>query len=319
MLGVRGYTRFAVVGSGVAGLTAAYLLQRASPVTIYEADARLGGHAHTHRVRDHASGAELALDSGFLVHNQANYPLLTRLFRELGVLTESSDMSFSVRCAGCGLAYGSGSGLRSLPRSLSADLAAEAAAFNVHARSILTQGVDPGLTLAKMLADGGYSADFAAHVVLPLVSILWSCDPAVAGAYPAGSLLMFLDNHGLLRTSKAIRWRTVSGGSATYVERVAATLSEVMAGRSVRAIRRWPDGVEIRDSAGETRHYDAVVVATHPADALAMLSDPTAVEQAVLGALPYRGNVAVLHTDATQLPPKPAHRSSWNQDRKSVV
>jgi uncharacterized protein len=309
----------AVIGAGVAGLTAAYLLQRAWRVTLYEAGARLGGHAHTHRVKLPGGSGELALDTGFLVHNAANYPNLVRLFREQGVQTESSDMSLSVACDGCGLEYSSGSGLRALPRRLAeagqpagVDLLEETAEFNRAARALLSSPVPPGLTLSAMLADVGLSEYFADHVVMPLVSIIWSCDTATAGRYPVGALLAFLDNHGLLMSGDATRWRTVTGGSAVYVERIAATLSEVLRGTPARSVRRTPDGVEVRDAADRVRHFDRVVIAVHPGDALRLLADPTAAEAAVLPALPYVRNPAVLHTDGAMLPRRAMHRSSWN-------
>jgi len=308
----------AVIGAGVAGLTAAYLLQRRWPVTVYEADTRLGGHAHTHRIKL-PDGAELALDTGFLVYNAANYPNLVRLFRELAVATQNSDMSLSVACDGCGLEYSSGSGLRALPRRLAdagqpagVDLLEETAAFNRAARALLGAAVPPDLTLAAMLASNGLSAYFARHVVLPLISIIWSCDTATAGRYPVGALLAFLHNHGLLMAGDATRWRTVTGGSAVYVERVAATLSEVLRGTPVRAVRRVPAGVEVRDAADRVRQFDRVVIATHPADALRLLADPTTAEREVLSALPYVRNPAVLHTDGSVLPRRRLHHSSWN-------
>jgi predicted NAD/FAD-binding protein len=323
MPGGTGTGTVAVVGAGIAGLTAAYLLQRAWPVTLYEAAQRLGGHAHTHRVA--CGGREVALDTAFLVYNESAYPNLARLFRELAVVTEPSDMSLSVQCGGCGLEYSSGSGLRALPRQLQqasqagqagqargGDLAAELTAFNLQARRLLGGGADPDLTLGGMLAEGGYSASFISHVVLPLVSIIWSCDLATAGEYPAGALLAFMENHGLLTAGEATRWRTVSGGSASYVERVAARLSEVCRQTPVRTVHRMSDGVEIRDVAGHSRRFDRVVIAVHPSDALGMLADPTAAEKAVLSALPYTPASAVLHTDASLLPRQRVHRSSWN-------
>jgi uncharacterized protein len=309
----------AVIGAGVAGLTAAYLLRRVWPVTLYEADTRLGGHAHTHRIALPDGGGELALDTGFLVHNAANYPNLMRLFREQGVETESSDMSLSVACDGCGLEYSSGSGLRALPRRLSeasqppgVDLLEETAKFNRAARAMLSAAVPPELTLAGFLADIGLSEFFADHVVMPLISIIWSCDTATAARYPVGALLAFLDNHGMLMSGDATRWRTVTGGSAVYVERVAATLGEVLRDTPVRSVRRTPDGVEVRDAADRVRHFDRVVIAVHPGDALRLLADPTAAERAVLSALPYVRNPAVLHTDGAMLPRRARHRSSWN-------
>jgi uncharacterized protein len=319
MTGRRSRDEVAVIGAGVAGLTAAYLLRQVWRVTLYEADTRLGGHAHTHRIKLPGGGGELALDTGFLVYNAANYPNLVRLFGEQAVQTESSDMSLSVTCDGCGLEYSSGSGLRALPRRLAeasqlpgVDLLEETAAFNRAARALLSASVPPDLTLAAMLAEAGLSAYFANHVVLPLVSIIWSCDTATASRYPVGALLAFLDNHGLLMSGDATRWRTVTGGSAVYVERVAATLSEVLRGTSVRSVRRTADGVEIRDAADRVRHFDRVVIAVHPADALRMLADPTAAERAVLSALPYGRNPAVLHTDGAMLPRRAMDRSSWN-------
>ncbi len=319
MTGRRSRDEVAVIGAGVAGLTAAYLLRQVWPVTLYEADTRLGGHAHTHRIELPGGGGELALDTGFLVYNAVNYPNLVRLFGELAVQTESSDMSLSVTCDGCGLEYSSGSGLRALPRRLAeasqlpgVDLLEETAEFNRAARALLSASVPPDLTLAAMLAEAGLSAYFANHVVLPLVSIIWSCDTATASRYPVGALLAFLDNHGLLMSGDATRWRTVTGGSAVYVERAAATVSEVLRGTPVRSVRRTADGVEIRDAADRVRHFGRVVIAVHPADALRMLADPTAAECAVLSALPYGRNPAVLHTDGAMLPRRAMDRSSWN-------
>ena len=168
-----------------------------------------------------------------------------------------------------------------------------------------------------MLAETGLSAYFADHVVLPLISIIWSCNMATAGRYPVGALLAFLDNHGMLMVGEATRWRTVTGGSAVYVERVASRLTEVLRGTPVRAVRRMPDGVEIRDAADRVRHFNRVVIATHPFNALRLLADPTEAEREVLSALAYVSNPAVLHTDARLLPRRAMHHSSWNHHQSA--
>src|SRR5260370_37561786 len=163
-----------------------------------------------------------------------------------------------------------------------------------------------------MLADGGYSASFTAHVVLPLISIIWSWGAATASEYPVGALLAFLANHGMLLAGQPTRWRTVTGGSATYVERIASRLSEVRRGTPVRGVRRTPGGVDVCDADGQSRTYERVVIAVHPRDALGLLADPAPAETAVLAALPYTPAAAVLHTDGSLLPRQPANRSSRN-------
>lgn len=304
----------AVIGSGISGLAAAYLMRRVSRVTLYEADSRLGGHAHTHSIVS-TDGSVRHLDTGFIVYNVAHYPLFTRLLHELGVRSVASEMSMSVLCDGCGLKYSAGSGLRTLPQELqsaNADLLVEMLEFNRVCEKILATPEDHGVTLHKMLADHGFSDYFAHHVVLPLVSIVWSCDPRTAGLYPVAALLAFLNNHGMLRGSAATRWRTLSSRSADYVSRIATALDEVLTETPVRSVRRDVDGIAVTDAAGGTRRFDRVILAVHPGEALALLADPTPVELSVLGALPYVRNRALLHTDASVLPQAAEHRSSWN-------
>ncbi len=296
----------AVIGSGVAGLTAAHVLRSTHDVTLYEADDRLGGHAHTHDV------AGLAVDSGFIVHNDRTYPHLTRLFGELGVATQESDMSMSVRCDGCGLEYAGGKSLTGLfaqrPSAHYLRLLADVPRFHRTAHRVLETEDDR--TLGQVV--DRFPPYFIRHFVTPLVAAVWSCSPSVALRYPARYLFTFLANHGMLSVTGSPVWRTVTGGSRTYVEKVAKGLTAVRTATPVRELRRHADAVEIRDDGDETATYDAAVVATHPRQALALLAAPTDLEKRVLGDFAYECNPAVLHTDAGALPRARGARASWN-------
>ena len=308
----------AVIGAGVAGLTAAYLLQRAYEVTLYEAQDRLGGHAHTHDIAA-ARGGLLALDSGFLVHNTRTYPHLIRLFGELGVATQETEMSMSVRCEGCGLEYAGSRGplglfpsVRSAARPQYLSALASVPGFYRDARRLLASPSRELLPLGEFLRRGGYRCYFTSHFVIPLVAAVWSCPPAEALAYPARYLFEFLDHHGMLRVGRSRGWRTVTGGSRCYVERIAKQLTAVAAGAPVRAVRRVTGGVDVCDDSGGTGHFARAVIATHPDEALQLLDAPTAAEKEVLGAFRYTSSQVVLHTDATVLPRAQAARASWN-------
>ncbi|HZU56025.1 MAG TPA: FAD-dependent oxidoreductase [Actinocrinis sp.] len=313
--------RVAVIGSGVSGLTAAYLLQRRYDVALFEADPRLGGHAHTHELAGHG-GRSIAVDSGFIVHNGRTYPLLTRLFGELGVTTQDTDMSMSVRCEGCGLEYAGARGLLGLfarpDTALRPDylrMLGEIKRFHRQARRLLREPPerdDPDLTLGDFLRGGGYSRFFADHFMVPLVSAVWSTGSILVERYPARYLFRFLDHHGMLAVTGSPRWRTVVGGSRTYVERAVKGLTAVHVSTPVRAISRGAEGVRIVDDAGEEHTADRVVIATHADQALRLLADPTETERAVLGAIPYSCNETLLHTDAALLPRARAARGSWN-------
>jgi predicted NAD/FAD-binding protein len=313
-----GRPQAAVIGAGIAGLTAAYVLQRGYDVTLYEAQDRLGGHAHTHDVAA-PGGRLLALDSGFLVHNTRTYPNLVRLLGELGVTTQPTEMSMSVRCEGCGLEYAGSRGARGLfpdagsltrPRYLAA--LAAAPRFYRDARRLLRSPDAGPLSLAGFLRRGGYRRYFVSHVVIPLVAAVWSCPPAEALAYPARYAFEFLDHHGMLQVARSPGWRTITGGSRCYVERIAKQLTTAATGLPVRAIRRVPGGVDVYDADGGLRHFAGAVVATHPDEALRLLDAPTSAEKEVLGAFRYTASQVLLHTDATVLPRVPAARASWN-------
>lgn len=308
----------AVIGSGVAGLTAAYLLQRRYDVTLFEAEGRLGGHAHTHELTT-SDGSTANVDSGFIVHNLRTYPNLLRLFNELGVATQDSDMSMSVRCEGCGLEYAGARGLgglfpqrSNLARPAYLRMLAEVARFHRHARRVLDDERAGDVTLGAFLAIGGYSRYFVEHFMLPVVSAVWSAGETVSLAYPARYLFTFLQHHGMLAVGGSPRWRTVVGGSRTYVEAAVKGLTAVAVSTPVRALTRSGAGVEIRDDADVAHHADVAVVATHPDQALALLTAPTSAEQAVLGAFRYSRNVTQLHHDTSVLPRRPGARASWN-------
>jgi uncharacterized protein len=302
----------AVIGGGISGLTAGYVLSRTDRVTLFEADPRLGGHADTHLV------GPVPVDTGFIVYNERTYPLLTRLFAELGVATQPSEMSMSVRCAGCGLHYAGKRGLTGLTAGLHhgggrfVRMLAEVPRFHRAARHLLAAGGPGDLTFGEFLRRGGYSGYFQAHFALPLVGAVWSCPVGTALEYPAAYLFAFLANHGMLSLSGTPPWRTVAGGSRRYVERAAGRLAEVRLGAPVRAVVRHPDGAEVRDASGRAENFDAVVIATHPDQALRLLARPTPAEQTVLGAFTYTPNPSLLHTDTRLLPGRPGVRASWN-------
>jgi predicted NAD/FAD-binding protein len=307
--------RVAVVGSGVAGLTAAHIIARTHEVTLFERDDRLGGHANTIAVGT-ADGRQVALDTGFIVHNERTYPTLLRLFADLGIATQDSDMSFGVRCEGCGLEYAGARGMHGVvprpgvlgrPRYLR--MLTEVKRFHRQARTVLSDPAADGLTLDGFLREGGYSPYFANHFMLPLTGAVWSSSPSTIRDFPARYLIRFLANHGMLTVKNSPQWRTVTGGSREYVARIAQGLADrVHAGTPVESITRDDSGVTVN---GEHR-FDRVVIAAHPDQALRMLDDATAAERSVLGAFAYSSNQTVLHTDASLLPRAAGARASWN-------
>jgi predicted NAD/FAD-binding protein len=333
----------AVVGSGVSGLTAAYLLNRNHDVTLFETDNRLGGHAHTHDLIA-SDGSEHAVDSGFIVHNDRTYPWLRKLFAELEVEVRPTEMSMSVRCDECGLEYAGGRGLPGMlaqPRRLfdpqflrmllqvrrfHRRAAAFLKATEVPDGSAMTETDikdmdDHGdlTTYGEFLEREGFTEHFVAHYAVPVVSCVWSSGRETALLYPARYLFRFLDQHGMLAVTGSPQWYTVVGGSRTYVERLAARLPDVRRSAAVTDITRQPDGVEIRDVNGRLTSFDRVVIATHADQALALLTDPSDQEVQTLKAFGYSPNETVLHTDASLLPEATAARASWNYRMSSCT
>ena len=305
--------RVAVVGTGISGLGAAYALARVHDVEVFEREPRAGGHANT-VVLQRPGGGELPLDTGFLVHNAHNYPLLSRLFRELGVAVRDSEMSFSVACRRCRLEY-SGVRLWSQPEALVRPAVARLVAEIVRFLRTGGRALEERLarsTLGDFVAAEGYSRAFRDHYLVPFASALWSTAPVQTLAFPVPYAVRFFQNHGLLGFRRH-RWRTVAGGSRRYVAAITAPLGpRLRLGAEVRAVTRDADGVEVRTADDAAHRFDAVVIASHAPQALAMLADADDREREVLGAFRTTLNRTVLHTDASLLPARASARASWN-------
>jgi predicted NAD/FAD-binding protein len=299
--------KIAVVGAGISGLAAARLLSRGHAVTLFEAAGRLGGHANTVEVS--LGGRSYPVDTGFLVYNRTTYPGLVRLFEGLGVPSAPSEMSFSVALESPALEW-AGTNLDTVFAQRSNLLRP---AFLRMLRDVLRFNREAPLaagdaTLGGFLARGRYSSEFRDWYLLPMAAAIWSCPTHAMLDYPFASFARFFRNHGLLQLAGRPQWYTVRGGSREYVERIARGLADVRLGTPVRALRR--DGTQAWVN-GE--RFDAVVLACHSDQALALVgADASAAERAVLSAIPYQKNRAVLHTDSTLLPRNRRVWSAWN-------
>lgn len=308
--------RIAVIGSGVSGLSAAWLLNRRHDVTVFEQDARVGGHCNTVLVDDPAG--PVAVDTGFIVFNRTTYPNLTALFEHLGVATQASDMSFAVSRHDGRLEY-AGSGLKALfaqplnagrPRFWS--ILRDLVRFYREAPSQIAL-IPAALTLGQFLDRQGYGEAFRSDHLLPMAAAIWSGRAGDAHNMPAHAFIAFFDNHGLLKLHDRPLWHTVVGGSQAYVSRLCEALAgRVRTGARVAGITRHPDGVSLTSHQGHSERFDHVVVATHADQALAMLQDADAVERRLLEAFHYTRNRAVLHSDPRFMPRRRAAWSSWN-------
>ena len=313
--------RIGIIGSGIAGMTAAHLLQEEHDVHLFETDGRPGGHANTVTV-DLPTGP-VAADTGFLVYNERTYPLFTRLLAELGVATHPSEMSFSLTDLRNGLEW-RGTSLstvfaqrRNLVRPAFLAMLADIVRFNRLSRALLAQpGREPG-TLADLLAGHRWSPGFLDWYLIPLGAAIWSADPETFTQIPARSFVEFFSRHGLLGPGHQPAWRTVTGGSARYVEAILEPLrrrGRLHLHAEVTKLRRHEQGVELLTAAGPLP-FDHVIVATHSDQALALLGDPTTHERRVLGAFRYQANRATLHTDTALLPRSRRAWASWNYVR----
>lgn len=317
MRGYKDRLNIAVIGTGIAGMAAAWLLNARHDVTVYEQADRLGGHSNTIDVPGPDGTAPV--DMGFIVYNPETYPNLVALFDRLNVATQPSDMSLGISLRGGALEYGGGN-LNALfaqrgnllrPRfwRMLRDLLAFYRAATNDAR--LPSSEDR--SLREYLNDGGYSDAFMQDHLLPMAAAIWSTPASSMIEHPAAAFLRFCDNHGLLRLRGRPVWRTVTGGSRRYVARLTAPFAHrIRCGCGVRSLRRWPNRVEVVDSSGACLSYDHVVIAAHSDQALTMLSDPTQAEHDLLSAIRYGRNDAIMHRDPLLMPRRRAVWSSWN-------
>src|SRR3954451_1519858 len=307
--------KIAIVGTGSSGLVTAHRLHREQDIVVYEASDRIGGHANTVPVE--AADGTHRIDTGFIVFNDRNYPNFEALLDELGVPSRPSRMSFSV-ADGRGGFEDSGTpwGLFARPAHLLSPaflgMLRDWRRFNREARALIgMNGTAP--SLGYWLEHPGFSRHFVERLIVPQAAAVWSADPAQMWSFPASFMAEFFENHGMYSLRNRPRWRTVSGGSRSYVEAIVAPWRDrVRTGAPVRRIERLGDRVRIEAGGCESEEFDQVVVATHSDQALAMLADPSEAEREVLGAIPYQRNEAVLHTDKRLMPRRRAAWSSWN-------
>ncbi len=308
--------RIAIVGSGIAGLASAHWLQRAHDVTVFEADDRLGGHAHT--VDAVVDGREVAVDTGFIVFNRPTYPLFRQLLREIGVESVETEMSFGVAHEPRDVEWAT-HGIRSLfPDAASLlrpelyRMAADLRRFFADAKQLIAQP-DEKVSLGEWTTGRGYSRDFTELYLRPMATAIWSATPDQVFDFPALTLARFFENHQLLAFSGREPWRTIPGGSRTYVEALTAPLEgRIRTGCPVRQVERRADGVTLRFQDDGVERFDRVVLATHAPQAAAMLDATTPAERAVLGAFRTQQNVATLHTDVSVMPTRRRAWASWN-------
>jgi predicted NAD/FAD-binding protein len=306
----------AVVGSGISGLSAAWLLSRRHAVSLFERDWRAGGHSNTVEVA--GPSQPVAVDTGFIVYNTASYPNLVALFDHLKVPTAPTRMGFSVSIDEGQYEY-SGNNLASLvgqPINVLRPghwlMIADILRFFRNARDDLPHLESSSQTLGSYLSGNGYSEAFISRHILPMAAAIWSTPSSEILAFPAAAFVRFFDNHGLLRLSGRPQWRTVKGGSREYVRRMLDALTGMVAlGTPVLSIRRTLRGVAVQTRAG-TQWFDACVVATHADEAVALLADADGEERGLLGAFRYTKNQAVLHTDGRFMPKRRRLWSSWN-------
>ncbi len=310
------FMKIAIIGTGIAGNLAAYRLARKHDITVYEADCRIGGHTNTVDVL--AAGQRWAVDTGFIVFNDATYPNFIALLDELGVESQPSEMSFSVRSERNGLEY-NGASINALFAQRSNLLRPsfyrminDILRFNREAPALLDQPANT-ITLGEYLDQNRYSKEFVEHYIVPMGAAIWSATAQGMRGVPAVFFIRFFSNHGLLSVKDRPTWRVIKGGSRSYLDKlVAGHRDRIRLNAPVEWIRRHSDHVEVKARGTASERYDRVFLACHSDQALRLLADPTAEEQAVLGAMGYQQNEAVLHTDETLMPRRKLAWAAWN-------
>lgn len=312
-----GNRRIAVIGSGISGLSAAWLASRSNRVVLYEADHRLGGHSNTAIVP--TAYGDIPVDTGFIVYNDKNYPNLVALFQHLNVPTIASDMSFAASIDDGRFEY-SGTGLKGLlgqrlniARPRFWRMLTDVLRFYREAEGLLKRPELEGLTLGEYLDRENYSKAFIEDHLLPMGAAIWSMTTIDMRAYPLHAFVRFFVHHGLILLKGRPRWRTVLGGSREYVSRLTADFAgEIRLSTPVARIQRMANGVIVTDKSGHADRFDDVIIATHADDALSMLGDADNLEREILGSFRYTNNVAVLHSDENLMPKRKSVWSSWN-------
>ena len=308
--------RIAIIGTGISGMTTAYLLSEDHEVVVYEANDYIGGHTNTADVS--LNGQQYAVDTGFIVFNEKTYPNFVKLMRRLGVGWQNSVMSFSVQCEKTGLEF-CPSNLnslfiqrRNLLRPSFYRMLWDAMRFKRDSETLL-ESDDYELTLAEFLRGKGYSQAFVQHFIIPMGEAIWSADPVKFNEFPARYFAQFFKNHGFLNVKDQPQWLTIKGRSRQYIKPITQPYADqIRLNCPVASVRRYPDHVEIQPQNQMPEKFEQVVIATHSDQALALLEDPTDAEKHILGVIPYQENLAVLHCDESLLPSKKAAWASWN-------
>lgn len=309
--------KIAVVGTGISGLTAAYLLAKRHDVTVFEADSRIGGHTHTVDVK--ADGRDYAIDTGFIVFNDKTYPNFRALMAELGVADQDTVMSFSVKCEKTGLEY-NGTNLntlfarrRNLLNPLFYRMIGDILRFNKEAPSDVAFPEIASLTVGEYLERNMYCRRFIDHYIQPMGSAIWSCGKDTLLDFPLQFFVRFFHNHGMLSVNDRPVWHTIVGGSRAYLDPLCASFREkIHTNTPVKAIRRTPNGVRIRDGKGQESYFDDVVLAVHSNLVAPMVEDLEPAAREVFDAMPYQVNDVVLHTHVDLMPKRKLAWAAWN-------
>lgn len=307
--------KIAIIGSGIAGNTIAYHLHKQHDITVFEAESHIGGHTHTHQIQHEGRG--MSVDTGFIVFNDRTYPNFIALLEALNVKWRTSSMSFSVRCENTGLEY-NGTTLNSLFaqrlnlfRPSFHKMIRDILRFNKSALELLDEGSE--IKLGDYLKQGGYSQQFIDYYIIPMGSAIWSTDAGQMLEFPARFFVRFFHHHGMLTVNDRPEWRTIVGGSASYVEALTAPFKQsIRLNTPIESVRRLKDSVCIKPVHGAEESFDYVFFACHSDQALRMLNDASQAEQDILGAIPYQHNTVFLHHDQKMMPRKKLAWAAWN-------